>query len=387
MGRRHGAGTLSVLGMATLLALAAARADSAEPIVLGTVFDTSGGQAILDLPSSHGAALALRHVNEAGGVLGRPLAAAAVDGDGDLAGLRARTAALVATDPAVVALLGLSDTDNVLAAAPAAAARGRVFLTSGATSPGLPAQVPLLYLACFGDNVQAAAAAEWAFDALKARRALVLYDPSHAYTKLLHGYFADRFTGLGGTITETRTIDPAATPVTVAPPGDVDLVFLGVETADDAARAVPALRRAGYAGPILGGDGYDADSVWKDHPDVADVYFTTHAYLGDDSPDPKVRAFVDAYAAAYPGEPQSAFAALGYDAVGLLAEAIRNAGSAAPDAIARGLSAIEGYQGVTGTISYSGNSRIPRKSVTILRVAEGRQVLVGQRMPEAVPAP
>ncbi|MEZ4678407.1 MAG: hypothetical protein R2932_29740 [Caldilineaceae bacterium] len=47
--------------------------------------------------------------------------------------------------------------------APAAAAAQRLFLTSGATSPQLPAQVPdYLYLACFGDNVQAAAAAEWA---------------------------------------------------------------------------------------------------------------------------------------------------------------------------------------------------------------------------------
>ena len=69
----------------------------------------------------------------------------------------------------VSALFGLSDTDAVLAAAPPAAAAETLFLTSGATSPQLAEQIPTyLYLACFGDNDQAAAGAEYARQTLKA---------------------------------------------------------------------------------------------------------------------------------------------------------------------------------------------------------------------------
>ena len=359
-----------------------------DPIRLASVYNQTGFQAVLDVPSSRGSALAASEINADGGLLGRELELVAVNGTSVPETLGASVEALLEQDSTVIALVGLSDTDMVLGAAPPAAARGRVFLTSGATSPQLPGQVAdYLFLACFGDNVQAAAGAEWAFDALGARDVLVLYDPAQSYTTLLQGYFAVRFSELGGTITQTLQIDPRTEPVTVPPVGDVDLVFLGVETAEDAARVVPLLRGAGYAGPILGGDGYDAAATWADAPDVADVYFTTHVYLGDDSADGQVRAFVEAYEAAYPGEGPTAFAALGYDAVGLIAAAIERSGTATPQGVLDGLGGLTGFDGVTGTIGFSGQDRIPTKSVTILEVTAGAQAFVTEVTPATVPAP
>jgi len=222
---------------------------------------------------------------------------------------------------------------------------------------------------------------------LGGRKALVLFDPSKTYPQLLQGYFAERFEELGGTITATEGIDPQADPLALPPTGDVDLVFLGVETAEDAARVIPILRASGYAGPILGGDGYDAQAIWANLPDISNVYFTTHAYLGADSQNPRVRAFLDAYAAAYPGQAPSAFAALGYDAVYLLAAALERAGQAAPAAVTTGLSGLEDFKGVTGTISFQGTDRIPTKSVTILQIADAKQHFVAQVIPQSVPNP
>jgi len=54
-------------------------------------------------------------------------------------------------------MMGLSDTDMVLAAAPLAEEAGIPFVTSGATSPRLAEMYEVLFLACFGDNVQAEA--------------------------------------------------------------------------------------------------------------------------------------------------------------------------------------------------------------------------------------
>jgi len=359
-----------------------------NPIVLGSVYNLTGFQAVLDVPSWYGSTIAASEINANGGVLGRDVSLVLVNGNSEPATLSAEAENLLDQNSDVIALFGLSDTDMVLATAPVAAQHQRVFLSSGATSPKLPEQVPdYLFLACFGDNVQAAAGAEWAYDALGARTAVVLFDPNETYPLLLQGYFATRFAELGATITATESIDPRTDPITLPVIGDVDLVFLSVETAEDAVRVIPLLRASGYAGPILGGDGYDAASTWSAFPDIASVYFTTHVYLGADSENPNVTAFLSAYAEAYPDQEPSAFAALGYDAVGLLAAAMSRAGDATPAAVASGLSGLEGYRGVTGTISFLGGNRIPTKSVTILQIADARQQFVTEVIPTSVPNP
>ena len=102
-----------------------------------------------------------RRSTPAGGVLGKKIELVAYDGKSDAATIANSATQLTGSDK-VIAMFGFSDSDMTMAAAPIAAKAGVVFVTSGATSPKLPEQVPdYLYLACFGDNVQAAAAAEY----------------------------------------------------------------------------------------------------------------------------------------------------------------------------------------------------------------------------------
>ena len=71
------------------------------------------------------------------------------DGKTDAATI-GNSATQLADSDKVVAMMGFSDSDMVLAAAPIAAQAGLVFVTSGATSPKLPEQVPdYLYLGVF----------------------------------------------------------------------------------------------------------------------------------------------------------------------------------------------------------------------------------------------
>ncbi len=104
----------------------------------------------------------------------------------------------------------------MLAAGPIIQAAGIPFITAGATSPLLPDQVgDLFFMACFGDNVQAAAAAEYAY-ANFGDTAYLLTDEGVEYTTLLASYFKSRFEELGGTIVLEDTYADDATDFSVA---------------------------------------------------------------------------------------------------------------------------------------------------------------------------
>jgi len=359
------------------------------PVVIGAIYNITGQQRVLDIPSANGAQLAARQANASGGILQRPLQLVVEDGQSDIAVTAEKTRALLASHHGVAALMGASDTDLVLPAAKVAAAAGRLFLTSGATSPRLPAEVPeYLYLACFGDNVQAAAAAQWGYRTLKAKTASIVYDSEKTYTQLLQGYFREQFeSSLGGSVNAVSSYKVSEMQAISSGVQPADVIFLAAEQAEDAARAVRILRAGGLTAPILGGDGYDAPGVWAQYPDVSEVYFTTHAYLGADNPNPAVTRFIEAYRAAYPGQEPDSFAGLGFDAVGLLVDAISRAGTDAPGEVREALAATEGYKGVTGTISFTGGSRIPRKSVALVGVDSGKFRLIEEILPDSVPMP
>ncbi|MCB1494794.1 MAG: ABC transporter substrate-binding protein [Bauldia sp.] len=373
--------------LALLAALAMSCGASAEPdVVLGAVYNLTGSQAGLDIPSSRGARLAADEANRKGGVLGRMVDLVVVDGETAPEVIVERTGALFDTHPMVTALLGLSDTDMLLAAAPVAARHGRLFVTSGATSPELPAEVPTyLFLACFGDNVQAAAGAEWAYGRRGARTAVVLFNATMSYAQLLHGYFETRFRELGGKVLLSRGYAPGSYDEALAdlPAADIIYVAAGPE---DAVAMTALIRQNGIATPVLGGDGFDSEGPWQGHPDIDAVYFTTHAYLGADNTDPKVIAFRDAFAKAYPGDEPDAFAALGYDTVNLLLAAVARAGSDDPADV---LSALPGVrlEGVTGSLSYQDGSRIPTKSVSIVEISGGARHFLGSLLPTRIPPP
>jgi branched-chain amino acid transport system substrate-binding protein len=360
-----------------------------KPIVIGAVYNLTGSQAGLDVPSSQGAQLAISLANADSGILSRTVQLALEDGMTDEAIIAAKTASIIKKHSNLSAIIGMSDTDMVLPAARLAAENEIMFVTSGATSPQLPDDVPdYLFLACFGDNVQAAAGAEWAFNTLGAKTVSVLYNDGVSYTQLLQGYFRTRFEELGGEVlsVEAYTLgDELSEPIEKL--AQADLIYLAAQTDQDVISGILALREAGFTAPILGGDGYDVPALWADNPELEDVYFTTHAYLGEDNENPNVVAFREAFAEMYEGKEPDAFAALGYDTANIVMAAISKAGRTKPDAVLEAMSELESFEAVTGTISFVDGSRIPTKTVSIVGVADGGVKLIAEVMPKSVPAP
>ena len=378
---------------ASLLAVGCGGKGGGNTIKIGMIYNMTGAQASLDAPSANGAKLAAKEVNAAGGVLGKKVQLVAFDGKTDAATIANSATQLTQTDK-VVAMLGFSDSDMVMAAAPTAAKAGIVFVSSGATSPKLPDQVPdYLYLACFGDNVQAAAGAEYAVDSLKAKTVYLLIDKGMEYTLLLGKYFKERFTELGGKVTlednyQTGDKDYSAQITKLrGQKAQPDMLYISAGP-DDIGTIVKQFRDAGIKKPIMGGDGYDTPLLVEVAGAGAEgVYFSTHSLMDASLGSDAVKGFIAAYQAEYKTPPENAFAGLGYDTVKLIVDAIKRAGSADPKAIREALNATKDLAGVTGAITFQPGSRIPQKGVTIILVKDGKFTLAAEVVPQKVPTP
>jgi branched-chain amino acid transport system substrate-binding protein len=248
-------------------------------------------------------------------------------------------------------------------------------------------------MACFGDNVQAAAGAEFASKKLNAKTAYLLIDKGMEYTLLLGKYFKERFAELGGSIIledtyQTGDKDFSAQITKLKGLGSLpDTLFIS-SGPDDVGTIVKQFRDAGVDKPIFGGDGYDTPLLIQIAGKGAEnVYFTTHSLMDPQLGTDAVKSFITAYQAEYKTPPENAFAGLGYDTVKLIADAIKRAGSSDPKAIRDALQSTKNLPGVTGAITYQPGSRIPQKGVAVILVKDGKFTLAAELVPEKVPAP
>jgi branched-chain amino acid transport system substrate-binding protein len=367
--------------IAALFVLTAAGADGsrsagADPIRIGAVFSETGGLRSIGSPGLAGMRLAAAEINASGGILGRRVQLAVADSRSNPAAV-ARGVRRLIEDQRVVAIGGLNDSTLALAAGPVAQRARIPFVTSGATLPTLPRTVGNgFFMAAFGDDAQAHAVADVARKDLRARSAFLLVDRGSDFTRALARFFRQRFVARGGTVTGQlsyasgeRDFASAMARIRAQRPAPDVLFFSALPS--EAGRLIRQARAAGLMQPILSGDGFDTPELSRVAGTLADnVYYSTHVAL--DGAARRIRRFVTAYRRRYSRRPENAFAALGYDTMRLIADAIRRAGSSDPSAIRRALAATRGFEMVTGTISYAPGRRTPRKPVTVIRVRDGR---------------
>lgn len=361
-------------------------------IKIGNAYNQTGGMSSLDVPASNGAKLAVKEINAAGGVLGQQLELVSYDGKTDAATITSMASQMIDQDK-VVAIAGFTDSDSALALGPIAQKAGIPFITAGATSPQLPNQIgDGMFLACFGDNVQAAVGAEFVFKNLKGKNAYLVWDKGTEYTTLLGKYFKDAYAKAGGKLLGEETYKSgdknfsAQITKIKALKTKPDVLYIAAMP-DDIGTVVKQFRQAGLTQPIVGGDGYDTPLLVQVGGKSADnVYFTTHALMDAAIGTAEVKKFIAAYKKEYGKDPDNAFAALGYDTIYLLADAIKRAGSTDGAKIKAALNATKGLKTVTGAITFSG-SRVPQKAVTVIGVKNLKLGLAASMAPSYVPNP
>jgi branched-chain amino acid transport system substrate-binding protein len=222
---------------------------------------------------------------------------------------------------------------------------------------------------------------------------VLIVDTSAEYTRLLGGYFKKEFAHHGGKIViedsyGDKTKDFTALIENIKTLSQEPDFYYIAAMPYNVGQIVKQFRDAGLFGPIVGGDGYDTPALVKTAGVASDnVFFTTHALMDEKHGSKPIQKFMAAYHAEYGRASDQSFAALGYDAVHLLADAINRAGSTDPAAIQKALETTHRFHGSTGTISFTAKDHVPLKAVTLIEVKNRAFTLATELEPDHVPAP
>ena len=379
----HGRWRVGVAVAATLVAAACGSEQSggaAAPIRIGHFASLTGDTATFGRSTDNGIRMQIEEVNDRGGVLGRPLEL--VTEDDRSVTEEARTAAqkLLQRDQ-VVALLGEVASSRSLAAAPEAQ-RARVPMISPAsTNPRVTEVGDYVFRACFIDPFQGAVMAKFAGETLGAKRVAILFDFKQDYSVGLADFFRKTFQSMGGEIVADERYTSGdiefraqLTKIRATHP---DAIFVpGYYT--EAGLIAKQARELGITAPLLGGDGWDSTRTLEIGGAAVEGNFFSNHYAAD-SDSPLVQAFVKKYRAKY-GEVPDAMAVLGYDAAGILVDALGRAGTTEGPKLRDAIAATKDYAGVSGTITMDAQ-RNARKDAVVIEIKDG-----GFRYKQTVPA-
>ena len=356
-----------------------------DEIKIGANFELTGNVANYGSATLDGLKLAIKEVNDAGGVNGKKITI--VDADNKSEASEAVNAATkLISDDKVKVIVGPAVTANVIAESQVATDDKIPVVAPDATSPEVTVEngqvKPYIFRSCFIDPQQGTVMAKFATENLKAKTAVIYVDNSTDYSKSLGKVFKEKFEAAGGKVLDQQAFvakdqDFKAT-LTTLKAANADVIFVPAYY-EEVGKIVKQARELGITCPILGTDGWDDSKV----ADIAgadalnNTFFSTHYSDKDDS----VKGFVEAFKQEY-GHMPNVFAALGYDAGKMIVDAIKRAGSDDPEKIRQALEETKDLQVGTGTITMDKNHN-PIKQAVILENKNGNRVMVAKIMPDA----
>lgn len=360
---------IPLLAVTALAALSSA-VFAQDEIKIGVYASLTGAQASFGISQKNAIQLGAEEINKAGGVLGKPLKLV-VDDDRSTPGESATIVRKQIASDKVCAILGEFASSRSLEGGPICQENKIPMISPGSTNPKVTEIGDYIFRTCFLDSFQGTVMARFALSK-GYKKAAILTDEKQDYSKGLAFYFKEYYTKNGGAIVKEQSYSTGdkdfraqITSIKSAKPDAVFLPGYYGEVAQIAAQA----RRLGLKVPFMGGDGWEGDSLLKVAGNNLDgCYFSTH--FSADNQDPAVQSFIQNYKAKYGAVPDCQ-AALGYDTVRLLAQAIAKAGSTDPKAIRDAVAGIQDFAGITGKISLDAN-RNASKSAVIQTIGEGK---------------
>lgn len=362
---------LSFMLLACSLSALQAQEPPEPPIKIAAIFALSGKAASSNKPSVEGVHLAVNELNVRGGLLGRQIVLLLLDNQSTPIG--ASLAAREAAKLGVSAIIGSSWSSNSLAVAQIAQQHRIPMISPTSTNSRLTGIGDYIFRVCYSDPFQGKILAEFASDYLKASRAIIFVDLTSDFSLDLSAVFTTHFEAHGGQV--VREIEYKASQINydqqiaIALAESTDIIlFSGHHESGLIARK---LQDAGATAIPLGTDAWDTPSFFTAGGNrIRRGYYLSHWSAASENP--LSRRFVETY-----GSRTNLLAptALSYDAIYVLAEAIRRAGTDDHRKIRQTLSTMQGFQGVTGNISFDSQGNAA-KGGYLLEIRDGRPHLL-----------
>jgi branched-chain amino acid transport system substrate-binding protein len=356
---------------------------SSGQIVVGYYGDLSGRTSNFGQSTKNGVLMAADELNKAGGIDGRQVQILSEDDEG-----RPEKAATVATklidQDRVIALLGEVASGNSLAAAPKAQAGHVPMISPSSTNPAVTQVGDYIFRVCFIDPFQGEVMAKFAYNTLKAKKAAIMLDFNSPYSRGLTDFFEAAFKKFGGQIVNKQSYTQGDRDykgqLTAIRSNSPDVIYVPGYYGEVGVIAKQA-KQLGINVPLLGGDGWDATQLWDLGGDSLNGDFISNHYSVDD-PSPAIQKFVADYKGRY-GSAPDALAALGYDAMRVLADAIKRAGTTEGPKLRDAIAQTKNFGGVTGTITIDAERNAVKPAV-VLKLQDRKYIYQETIYPEGM---
>ena len=353
------------LAIVSLFVFSCTKKTNENEILIGSYSSNTGATATFGVFQLRGTEMAIEEINAAGGINGKKIKHINYDNKSDGDETLAVVNRLISQDK-VVAILGEATSGRSKIGAQVAQQNKVPMLTSSATNPDVTKVGNYIFRACFIDPFQGTVMAKFMTENLKLKKAAILRDIKNDYSVGLSDIFAEKLKAAGGEIVtdisyqegdidfkSQLTAIKAKNPEAIFVPGYYNEVALIAKQA----------KELGMTQPLLGGDGWSSPKLYEIAKEAINGHYFSNHYTTE-SADPKTQNFVKAFKAKY-NEDADVMAALAYDAVYLMAEAIKNAKEITPNAIRDELAKIKDFHGVTGKMSMNENRDAVKSAVVV----------------------
>ena len=354
----------------------------ANTIKIGLDVPMTGDIAYVGTQSQRAAEMMVADINDAGGldVGGKKYTIELVVEDNESKAESATAAAtkLIAQDM-VLAIVGPQSSKQAVPTGEVCNENETPMVSPWSTNPNTTLDRPWVFRACFLDPFQGPVIANFATDDLGFTKAAVLYDVASDYPKGLAEFFKAAWEDLHGegsvVAYESFTTGDTDFSAQLTKIKDSGAEFLFTpQYYNEVPLIVKQARELGLDFPILGSDSWGDPKTLELCGDSCEgLYFSTH-YAAEGATG-ATKEFIDRYTNDY-GEVPGDVAALTWDAMGLVMQAIQNTGGLSGDlaqdraAVKDALGQIKDFAGITGNMTFTPEGD-PIKCAVLVQIKDG----------------
>jgi len=328
---------------------------AAGAVKVGHTVSMTGGASMWGQSEARALDMLVKKLNAEGGILGRPIEIVRYDNRAD-ATESVNVARRLVRDK-VIAVIGPAQSGNSIATIPILERANIPMIVTTATNPFVTINQrtgkvrAYAFRPCFIDPFQGTVAARFAADRLGAKTAALLYDVGSDYGQWLSKYFEEAFIARGGKIAakeafRSEELDYRAQLGKIKEQNP-DVLFIPTSQ-KEASMAAKQARDLGITAIFLGTDNWGSpDLIDLGGEAVNGAYFVNLADLDD----PDIREFVTEYRKEFGADPVLPNPIMAQDALIMIVEAAKIAGSVEGPKLARALANLKNIKVASGTLT------------------------------------